>query len=50
MQDQQYQKELRAMAVYTVRASEGTTQEKEAITVLIGDVWFGSVRATVAAS
>ena len=38
------------MAVYAVRAGKGTTQEKEVATVLIGNAWFSSVRAAVAAS
>ena len=44
-----YQKELGATAACTVRASEVTTQVKEARTMLKGDAWFGSVKAAAAA-
>ena len=37
MKDQEYQKELGATAACTIRAGEGTTQVKEAKTVLMGD-------------
>ena len=36
------------MATYTIRASEDTTQKKEAAIVLISNIWFSSVRAIVA--
>ena len=49
MKDQEYQKELGATAACTIRAGEGTTQVKEAKTVLMGDAWFGSVRAAATA-
>ena len=49
MKDQKYYKELGAIAAYTIWAAEGTIQVKEAQTVLMGDVWFGSVRAVAAA-
>ena len=49
MKDQKYHKELDATAACTIRAIEGTTQVKEAWTVLIENAWFGSVRAVAAA-
>ena len=36
------------MAAYTEKSSEGTTQHKDAVIVLIGDVQFGLVIAVVA--
>ena len=50
MKNQMYQSELGATAACTIRAGEGTTQDKEAISVLMGDAWFGSVKAAVEAS
>ena len=49
MKGQKHQKELGATAACTMRAGEGTTQVKEAVTVLKGDAWFGSVKAAAAA-
>ena len=50
MTEQKYQKELGATAACTIRAGESTTQELESRTLLMGDAWFGLVRAAIAAS
>ena len=49
MKNQLYYKELGATTACTIRASKGTTQVKEAKTILKGDAWFGSVKAAAAA-
>ena len=49
MKEQKYQKDLGATAACTMRLGESTTQDPAARTVLIGDAWFGSVRAATAA-
>ena len=38
------------MVAYTIHTAEEITQEKEVVTISIGDVWFGSVRAAIAAA
>ena len=50
MKDQKYQKELGATAACAMHLRESTTQEPEARTLLMGDAWFGSVRAVAVAS
>ena len=42
-------KKLGATIACTIRAGENTTQDKGVVTVLMGDAWFGLVRAAVAA-
>ena len=49
MKDQLYQKELGATAACTMRLGEATTQNPAIRTLLMGDAWFGSVRAAAAA-
>ena len=49
MKDQKYHKELGATVACKIWAVEGIIQVKEAWTVLMGDAWFGSVRAAAAA-
>ena len=49
MKDQKCQKELGATAACTMRLGEATTQDPAARTLLMGDAWFGSVRAAAAA-
>ena len=49
MNNQPYHKELGATTACTMRASKGTTQVKEARTILKGDAWFSSVKALAAA-
>jgi len=49
MKEQKYQKDLGATAACTMRLGESTTQDPAARTVLMGDVWFGLVRAAAAA-
>ena len=49
MKTKRLQKELGATAACTIRAGEATTQVKEAITLIKGDAWFGSVKAAAAA-
>ena len=50
MKTQQYQREMGATAACTIRLGEGTNQNNETSTVLMGDAWFGSVRAANEAS
>ena len=50
MKNQAYMKELGATAAYTIRAGENTIQDKDAVTILMDNAWFGSVRAIVAAA
>ena len=50
MKNQLYEKELGATAAYTIRAGEGTTQDKESVMVLMGDAQFGLVRVVAAAA
>ena len=49
MKDQKYQKEMGATAACTMRLGKSTTQEPAARTILMGDAWFGSVRAAAVA-
>ena len=49
MKNQPYHNKLGATVACTMHASEGTTQVKEARTILKEDECFGSVKATVAA-
>ena len=49
MTDQSCQKELGATTACTMRLGEATTQNPAARTLLMGDAWFGSVRAAAAA-
>ena len=49
MKDQLYQKELGATAACAMRLGEATTQNPAIRTILMGDAWFGSVRAAAAA-
>ena len=50
MKNKDYVKKLGATAACTTRASESTTQDKEAVNILIGDAQFDSVRATAVAA
>ena len=45
-----YQKDLGAMATCAIRLREETTQVKDVVTVLIGYVWFDSIRAAATAA
>lgn len=50
MKSQQHQREMGATAACTIQLGEGTNQDNEISTVLMGDAWFGSVRAANEAS
>ena len=50
MKDLLYYKELGTTAACTIRVAGGTIQDKEALTLLIGNLWTGSVKAAVAAA
>ena len=50
MSTQPYHKDLGATAACTIRAGEATNVHQEARTILMGDAWFGSVKAASVAS
>ena len=50
MKNEEYMKELGATAACTIRAGRKTTQDEAAVSILMGDAWFGSIRAIVAAA
>lgn len=50
MKNEEYMKELGATAACTIRAGRKTTQDEAAVSILMGDAWFGSVRAAAAAA
>ena len=50
MKTEQYFQQMGATAACTVCLGEGTIQNKDASTIIIGDAWFGSVRAAVEAA
>ena len=50
MKPRQYQQELGATAACTIRAGESTETDPDAKTILMGDAWFGSVKAAAEAS
>lgn len=50
MKNEKYHKEMGATAACTVRLGEGTNTDNDTITTVIGDAWFGSVRAAVEAA